>query len=163
MVDALIMLAAGWLLLIPPIKKDSNNLFFEVDTTRPLSEWRQHSAFDTAKECEAKKEYLRTNYFEYAIRQKQSQETKSKGEQNKNASESNDKKVSEKQPTGGFVDDLGLLDESSTKETSEERWKAFDKAIHELKRQSELDASMLASISGRCLPTDVLFPSSPKK
>jgi len=42
-----ILLATGWLLLLPPIvSKDT------IDNKRPLREWDHDSSYDTAQECE---------------------------------------------------------------------------------------------------------------
>jgi hypothetical protein len=47
-------LLSGWLLMSPPVLKDSRNPdAHRVDTAAPISKWRQDSAHDTAKECEA--------------------------------------------------------------------------------------------------------------
>jgi hypothetical protein len=44
----------GWYLLAPPTTEaKSPGYAFRSDATRPLAEWGQRSAFDTAKECEA--------------------------------------------------------------------------------------------------------------
>ncbi len=42
-----ILLACGWLLMLPFKTGDQ-----KADPSRPISEWTQDRAFDTAKECE---------------------------------------------------------------------------------------------------------------
>jgi hypothetical protein len=49
----MILLASGWILLLPPDKKDLSEL---PDGKEPLKEWLYSEAFDSAKECEAAKQ-----------------------------------------------------------------------------------------------------------
>lgn len=60
MVQALVMLACGWVLLVPPVKETgwtfwgiSREKEFHVDEKQPYSQWEHHSAYDTAKACES--------------------------------------------------------------------------------------------------------------
>lgn len=49
----MMLLATGWILFLPPDKKDSTYL---PDGKEPLKEWIYTEAFDSAKECEAAKQ-----------------------------------------------------------------------------------------------------------
>lgn len=46
---AAVLALAGWYLMLPPLAADRP----DVDQDAPLSTWKQGSAFDTAKDCEA--------------------------------------------------------------------------------------------------------------
>jgi hypothetical protein len=70
MLDALIILAVGWLLLVPPIKK-VDSLFYETDEKQPYSEWEQRGAYDTAKDCEIERDDLIAGVWRRALEEKQ--------------------------------------------------------------------------------------------
>jgi len=63
MTHILILFGAGWFLLVPPIKLVGYS--FEIDRERPISEWEQRAAYDTAKECETGKSIMEGPVWKY--------------------------------------------------------------------------------------------------
>jgi hypothetical protein len=61
MIQALMLAACGWFLLVPPVIQ-TGPLDIKNDLLLPYREWEHVRSFDTARDCEAdKKEIIRRN------------------------------------------------------------------------------------------------------
>ena len=56
---AVALALVGWYLMIPPLDRDN-----KPETNIPLSEYWQHQAYDSAKECEASKTAYQRLYLD---------------------------------------------------------------------------------------------------
>ncbi len=52
------LLLGGWLLIFPPPAIDAKGNIIHNPPPVPLHDWEQAGAFDTVKECEAKRGYI---------------------------------------------------------------------------------------------------------
>src|SRR2546425_3486330 len=71
MIKLMIMLASGWLLLIPPVQNTIEPPGVKVDDKRPYPEWQQRGAYDTARECELARTRVEAPAWNYFANQRE--------------------------------------------------------------------------------------------
>jgi len=132
MINLMIMLASGWLLLIPPIQNNKGT----VDDKRPYTEWQQHGAYDTARECERARDSLEASVWNYFT---------------------NRKKEAER-----WVTRIETLPKGS-ENWDDKDWDMVKQYGEYLESTSQLAALHTANLRARCVPSDVVFSSQPKE
>jgi len=148
-----VLAASGWVLLTPPMEMTREpEIGVKIDHKRPYSEWRQSGAYDTAQDCEYVKSIIqnKSKVLERFERQL---------EREKQESEYRHKRfwaIMEKKRENWDDKDL-----AETKEYF--RWKERSERRRDGWYDNVEDADIQALLMARCVPSDVVYPSQPKK
>lgn len=180
MIHIMILAVYGWFLLIPPAKQ-VNMTAFEVDEKAPYAEWKQRSAFDTAKECELRRETL---FLDSLLAVSKKSRTKTTEEPQQKTKAELLKELEKKPPKERSKVDVLLINylrqpsernhkqlaeavgeqmAKNYREASDDRRAEMDKALEDYVQDRRWFAGNEADSKARCISSDVLTSSQPKK
>jgi len=167
------MFLSGWILMLPPVISNKSADKFEINLQAPYSQWEQYLAFDTAKECSDERIHLYNVGRKY-LDNEHAEWKKLLDELGAKYPDAFDAWLKELRSLEKRIEALP----KSSENWSEQDWRIMKEYLDFLKRPSVVDdrirkefmqrteamqAAALARLEARCVPSEVVFSSQPKR